>query len=152
MRAFESFGKRERGVAARLGTHLDLDALVYLNEQYWGNHKLDQVNECFKDIVEKQEALKCIEQILVTRLGLQSDELGSLDRLRQAHPERNGSVLHLMGIWCEINAKGGVHGEKAVYLVFRQVLYEHERAHLRKQVPKWRPCVMRVRERRRLTV
>ncbi|KAH9911280.1 uncharacterized protein BXZ73DRAFT_82904 [Epithele typhae] len=119
---YKTFGEREHAVAEALGELLDLEALEYLNEEYWGHKDLRVVNRCFRDIAETPWALERIEKILAVRLHCAERDLGleSVVKDRWLSVDTPG-VKDLMRIWLDID-KQHPSGRGEVKEVFGKAL------------------------------
>ncbi|KAI0756007.1 hypothetical protein C8Q80DRAFT_1222992 [Daedaleopsis nitida] len=105
-RRFESIVDRERRRAHEQRTDLELQALSYVNDEYWGNEKLLKINKCFKDVENADKARECIEAIVAERVWGTSDR-GKLKKAGQKNTDgrpvtalpTDEGVLHLLEIW-----------------------------------------------------
>ena len=71
---------------------LELRALKYVNTKYWGSPELDEVNKCFKDVDDVNEARRCIEEIIILQVW------GDRKPCRTSL-SRDEGLLSLLNIW-----------------------------------------------------
>ena len=88
----------ERNMAEKNGLSLELKALKYVNDEYWGSEKLDKINKCFKDVKNQDEARKCLEEMIVARVW------GDHKPCRTGIPEDQG-LRYLLNIWNSIGSQ-----------------------------------------------
>ena len=117
----EEFHTRERHIAVADGASLDLEALTYANMQYWGHRKLDRINDCFKDVENREAALSVIEEIVAARLNVKRDALQDAQAVEARQPRRDRRMLHLMRIWCEIYDEGMMTGRSTIKWAFESI-------------------------------
>lgn len=103
---YESMVDRERRKATERATGLELEALEYINHEYWGHEKLHTVNQCFKDIPPR-EAQKCIERIIVARFT--KDPKTFVSRADGMRIPSDQGVLKLLRIWGDLYHRTHAH-------------------------------------------
>ena len=96
----------ERTRAKAIGTDLEVEALEYVNREYWGHEDLQAVNKCFKDI-KPADAKAAIQAIIVERMTKDhkmfvhirnhDERAGELSNLPS-----DGDTLNLLKMWGSI--------------------------------------------------
>ncbi|RDX43168.1 hypothetical protein OH76DRAFT_1236360 [Lentinus brumalis] len=93
---YESMVDRERRTATEDGTKLELEALEYINREYWGHEMLPKINQCFKDVAPTG-AKETIERIIVERMA--KDQKTFANRAGGMGVPSDKDVLELLHIW-----------------------------------------------------
>ena len=151
--AHETFEERERRIAEERGIELDLAALTYVNDQYWGHEKLDEVNNCFLDVEDRPAALACIEGIIAKRVGLPTlDCLPERSDVVHVRAGRDVTVVRLMEVWGKVYLASGLRNRVEIGAVFVEVLDEYRRKHRRHKFKSARSLVSVRPKQRHLTL
>ena len=98
-RTYESMVESERRDATHQGAKLEIDALEYINREFWGHKKLAKVNRCFMD-VEPKQAMNSIEGIIAARMT--KDRTTFVHRADAMSMPSDPDVLELLCIWGSI--------------------------------------------------
>ena len=106
----ETLEKREMKIVNNLdGWKLDIEALEYVNHEWWGNGKLQHINEAFKDVsrvgVEAaMGACECIDRIIASRplgsRGSIDEGVKRLQEIREELEEDKESPYRAVGSSC----------------------------------------------------
>ena len=102
---FRTLEKRELDETNRQQARLELEALTFANRELWGSRRLTAINECFREVGDRDKALKRIEKILRAHYGMKeaSDTFEARrDRGLQTEDE---VVKQLMRIWCDVSVQ-----------------------------------------------
>ncbi len=85
---------------------LELKALTLANEEFRGSQRLKAINECFREVEEKEEALKCIERILRkhhgVRPGISRPNAPEVSEEESGMREQDEGIKQLIAIGREI--------------------------------------------------